>query len=350
MPFKICFVYPWATFGGVERILLNRALAFKSSNANVEISVFFLHDSGGLNILREAIAAYELEGYFQLVDSLSDQFYDLISLIDCPQVLPLVRRHRLRHVVECHTAYCQNRVYLKTLGSECQAVWVPGQRFADEIAKELPKNLPLRVMRNFVPWDVENSFVDVKIPMTSWKRKPLFFFGRMDAHKDPLALFDAFSQMEEQHPGRFMLVLCGPTSPEISIEKELYRRKLRQHTVILPPIRFSRSGQLLRTIAQASGIFVSPSRGESFGLSAAEAIAFGLPVVLSDIDAHGYLVDGNESFLYPIGNANALSEKIVAIANDYDRACRNLRPLRRNFSADAFLEDWNHAVQCVHRV
>jgi len=256
----------------------------------------------------------------------------------------------LRYIVECHTAYRENRSYLGALDSECEAVWVPGERFADEIAKELPTTLAIQVMRNFVPWDVENSVVDLKYPMTGWKRRPLFFFGRMDAHKDPLALFDAFSLIEARCPGRFMLVLCGPISPEIPIEKELQRRKLRQHTVILPPIRFSHSSHLLRAIAEAGGIFVSPSRGESFGLSAAEAIAFGLPVVLSDIDAHSYLVDGSEVFLYPIGSASAMSEKILAIANDYDQALNNLLPLRRNLSSNAFLEDWDKAIQIVHSV
>ncbi|WP_080418715.1 glycosyltransferase family 4 protein [Burkholderia ubonensis] len=344
MPFKVCSIYPWATFGGVERVLLNRAIAFRAAGADVQLSVFFLHDSGGIAPLREAIDTYKLHDYFRLTDSLVDQTYDLISLIDCPQAFDLAKRHSLKYVVECHTAYTNNRSYLTKLNSNCREVWVPSQLFADQVTKEVPSTVPVRVMRNFIPWDIESNLTDQRLRLTHWRRRPILFFGRMDAHKDPIALLDAFSMLEARRPGEFMLMLCGPTSPEIAIEEELHSRKIRQHAAILPPVKFSRASQLLITLAEAGGIFVSPSHGESFGLSAAEAIAFGMPVVLSDIEAHHALVDGRSNYLYSIGQATDLADKIIAIADDYETAASNLSPLRDKLSAHAFLEDWKGAI------
>lgn len=48
MKIRVCFIYPWATFGGVERVLLNRALAFKRHLPEIMVDFYFLRDAGGL--------------------------------------------------------------------------------------------------------------------------------------------------------------------------------------------------------------------------------------------------------------------------------------------------------------
>ena len=40
MTTKICFTYPWATFGGCERVFINRAIAF-TYFPEVRIDFFF---------------------------------------------------------------------------------------------------------------------------------------------------------------------------------------------------------------------------------------------------------------------------------------------------------------------
>lgn len=137
-----------------------------------------------------------------------------------------------------------------------------------------------------------------------------------------------------------MLVLCGPGSPEIAIEEELRRRGIRRAAVMLPAVGFPAARRLLLAMADAGGIFVSPSRSESFGLSAAEAISCGLPVVLSDIEPHRALVDDNPFFLYPQGEHERLAERIAWLADHSAKAKDVLAPLRNNLAARAFIEDW----------
>jgi glycosyltransferase involved in cell wall biosynthesis len=342
MPVKACFVYPWATVGGIERVLLNRAIAFKFLAGDaVEMDVYFLRDAGALQPFRQAITAYKLEAQLRITASLDERRYDVISLIDCPQAFFLCKARKLPYLVECHTTYPGSRAYLKKLDSLCKGILAPSRYFADLIASEVPVVAPpVRMLRNFVPWDAGPDARTEALALPAWSRLPLLFFGRLDDLKDPRALLDAFAVLEKKHPGRFMLVLCGPESPEVAIEEGLRRRGIRHAAVMLPAVGFAAASRLLLAMADAGGIFVSPSRSESFGLSAAEAISCGLPVVLSDIQPHRALVDNNPFFLYPRGGHERLAERIAWLADHRAEAKNALAPLRNNLAARAFIEDW----------
>jgi L-malate glycosyltransferase len=66
---------------------------------------------------------------------------------------------------------------------------------------------------------------------------------------------------------------------------------------------------------RSNDILVSPTVREGFGLSIAEAMACGLPVVASDCSAVPELVDdGKGGFLCPVGDTKAFAEKINFLA------------------------------------
>jgi len=85
---------------------------------------------------------------------------------------------------------------------------------------------------------------------------------------------------------------------------------------------------------------VSSSKGESFGLSAAEAMTAGLPVILSDIPPHAALVGHRSRFLYPLGDVRELARKMAAATEQYDDMAAECLELSREFSEEAFLADW----------
>ncbi|KAJ8743062.1 glycosyltransferase [Aeromonas veronii] len=85
--------------------------------------------------------------------------------------------------------------------------------------------------------------------------------------------------------------------------------------------------------------------GESFGLSAAEAICMGIPVVLSDIDAHKELVgDYSDEFTYNLGDSTDLSLKLASVADNYIQAYEKMLLLRNTFSSDKFMLDWQEIM------
>lgn len=344
MTFKICFVYPWATFGGVERILLNRLLAFKKYAPEFLADVIFFQDAGGLSSLRSAAEKHKIETNIKISTTLNQE-YDLVFCIDAPQAIEMCRQENIPYAVECHTPYKENRRYLHSLTEECKCIVTPSKVFSQLIRTEIGNaKIPVVEASNFVPWDIvkleSNQF---KFP--DWRMRPILFFGRMDNLKDPLAALDSYALLEKRKPNEYILILCGPQNSEINISLEIERRKLLHKTVLLPPIPFTSSDNLFSWVRNAEGIFISPSKGESFGLSAAEAIASAVPVVLSDIDAHCNLVHGFESeFTYPLGDSLKLSLSIEKIFDNYMSSKDIMIKLRNRFSAETFVEEWRNLL------
>ena len=91
---------------------------------------------------------------------------------------------------------------------------------------------------------------------------------------------------------------------------------------------------------QKRAVYVSCSKGESFGLSVAEVMTAGLPVILSDIPAHSALVSNRAKFLYPLGNLRELTNKMATAALQYDELASECANLSREFSEEVFLADW----------
>ena len=85
---------------------------------------------------------------------------------------------------------------------------------------------------------------------------------------------------------------------------------------------------------------LSPSIGESFGLAAAEAISSGIPVLLSDIAEHRFLVGAREQYLFPLSDVDALANGIASVADSYDACVSDMLSAREAFSANAFVQDW----------
>ena len=91
-------------------------------------------------------------------------------------------------------------------------------------------------------------------------------------------------------------------------------------------------------------IAVVPSKFEGFGLSAAEAMAAGLPVVASDVDGLREVIDdGVSGLLVPFGESEQMAGRICSILSNPSRAHEmgesgNLR-VKQLFSRSRFRND-----------
>jgi glycosyltransferase involved in cell wall biosynthesis len=91
----------------------------------------------------------------------------------------------------------------------------------------------------------------------------------------------------------------------------------------------------LATLRAGAGVALVPSRSqETFGLAAAEAMAAGVPVVVSRIGALPELVD-DEGALVPPGDPGALAAAARARFADADAAARGLARVRAAAAPEA---------------
>lgn len=342
---KIRFFYPWATLGGVERVLINRARVLLDKSSEYKICFHFLHDSGGLTAFKSTLSRYDLDVQVDVGFSI-DNNYDVNFIIDCPEVLDLFENKAWSYFIECHTAYRENQGYLAKKRSSCLGVVVPSEDFGKEVGAryQIPEH-HIHVFENFVPWDLEEDYSSLRC-LPRWSRTPLCFLGRMDKLKNPEFYLDLLLDLETRYPGRFMGVMCGPRSPEVDVRKEIAQRKMLGRVVVLPSIPFYSVSRFFHSLKGAGGIFVSPSQGESFGLSAAEAICTGLPVLLSKIDAHKKLVGAfGRDFIYE-DQKDALVKAGKIIAN-YEGFSSNSMILRDNFRSSLFVSNFTKLLSSL---
>jgi len=342
---KILNIYKWATVGGVERVILNRACAFKKHGVNVRQDVYFLHDSGGLKYFRKFIEICGLEQWVHIVTKINEKVYDRIFIFDTPEVFDFVS-DRSKVVIECHSPYKESRAYLKSLPGEMKCIASPSQIFLESVVRrEVSSDFHdrLHVLPNFHMNDFSETMAENDIGGQGkiWGKKPICYIGRIDSMKNTKELFDVLAQLRKTVGDEYFLLLVGDVRPHyMDLRETLRKYQIDDRVAYFRPIPYEKVDVLLSAVRHNSGIFVSPSQGESFGLSALEAMCNGVPVLLSDIDCHKSLVSDERSFIYSLGNVSQAVQEIGNISKDYEALSVRAEQLAQKHTSAAFIEAW----------
>lgn len=109
-------------------------------------------------------------------------------------------------------------------------------------------------------------------------RRLLLFLGRLHPKKGCDLLVEAFARVA-QHDPRLHLVLAGPDP--VGLRAVLERLALRLGVADRVTCTGMLAGTLKWGALRAAEVFVLPSHQENFGIAVAEALAMGLPVLIS---------------------------------------------------------------------
>ena len=133
--------------------------------------------------------------------------------------------------------------------------------------------------------------------------------GRLDAAKSFNDLIAAFKQARPD----CKLVIVGSEIGNEAHARHLWAQK--SEDVIFTGFQ---SGEVLASVYRGAALFVHPSRLEGYGLVIAEALALGLPLIVSDIPPH-LEFDLPEQCYYPAGDIAALAAKLSS--GDFKQYC-----------------------------
>jgi len=339
----VLIIYQFCTFGGVERLILNRATAFKKHGVNVVIHVGYLSDSGALdsfsnyikkNNLEEIIIPFLIPGN----SSFNNTKFDLTFVIDSPQILDQLSSYR-NVFVECHTPYVENRRYLANISEKISGIIVPSQAFKTIILDENPTIRTPIVLPNPVP----DEFHDVPESLSYLIKRPLIYLARLDNLKNFEEAVQIFKLIKDRSDVMFIVV--GDGSADNKVISSFEHLGLIENSILRDRINFFQVPRLISMAKKAKGIFLSPSKGESFGLSAAEFISGGVPVLLSNIPAHNALVDNDEQFLYELGDKVSAKLKIENILENWRSLSASVSKHGQKFKDGIFIEAWRNFIK-----
>lgn len=139
----------------------------------------------------------------------------------------------------------------------------------------------------------------------------LLWVGHLNANKDPHTVLDGLSLAAPSMPGFQMWCCFGSAPQRADVERRIAADPLLASRVhLLGRVPHER----VQVLMQAADLFVIGSRREGSGYSVIEALASGLPPVVTDIPSFRKLVGAGPAaagFLFRCGDARGLAAQLV---------------------------------------
>jgi glycosyltransferase involved in cell wall biosynthesis len=152
----------------------------------------------------------------------------------------------------------------------------------------------------------------------------LIYAGRLTSSKNVDLVIEALAQIK--HHERIFLLIAGE-GPEKANLMAMVKRFGLSKTVTFAGLLPSRE---LWAQMKAADAFVSLSSYEGMPNCVCEAVACGLPVILSDIPAHRNLLADDAAFLVSVNSIGEVKDQILHVLRDSrDAGLRAVRALQR---------------------
>ena len=212
-----------------------------------------------------------------------------------------------------------SRVFEFTGLRHASAVTSPSKFQADEVAHDIgwPSGRIQVIPNPVAPWMIEQAS-ETDGGADPSHSPTVLYTGRIDLTKGPLILLEAVDKVVGQLPDAEFWIAGGRHNSisENTLNQALERNGRQAHVKLLGHIPW----QSLPALYQKASVFVMPSYYETFSISCAEAMTFGLPVVATRTGGLPEVVeDGVTGTLVPVNDATALGEAILALLCDPDR-------------------------------
>lgn len=220
-----------------------------------------------------------------------------------------------------------NRAYLRTTQYSIEhsdLVTAVSTYLADYTVNEMNVRRSIRVIPNTV--DTERfrpgGNPAVRIRYAHPDEKLLVHVSNFRPVKRVEDVIRVFTNVAKETGARLLMIGDGPDRPRAF--------ELASELGVSGRVSFLGSFPRVEDILSVADLFLLPSEKESFGLSALEAMACGVPVIASDTGGVPEVVsDGETGYLFPIGSVAAMSQAAIRLLGDPEHHAAFARNARR---------------------
>lgn len=330
---KVLFVYRYLTLGGVETVL--RARLDGLARRGIEAHAWFFHDLGGRSVFAGREGLVHLGNPTACSAFLARGRFDAVGSIDTEEVFPLFagRGARPRLLVECHSPYLANIEYLRGLAPlRPAAVFVPSEYQRRIVLERVGEGIEVVV----IPNPLREDFVDEPRPFGAPVPRPVVaWVGRLDELKNWKGFLE-LARLLDRRGVAFEAWMAG-RSTEAGSTAELLRHA--RQLGVLPRLRWFRAlphervPAFFDAVRDSGGVVVSTSKGESFGMTVAEAMARGCAVAVPNQPPFTEFVEeGRTGCFFPPGPEGA-AEQVASLLADPARRAESGRNARESILA-----------------
>jgi glycosyltransferase involved in cell wall biosynthesis len=311
---KVLFVYKYLTLGGVEAVL--RARLDGLAPAGIEAHAWFFHDYGGRSIFQGREDRLHVGPVEECLRFARREGFDLLSSIDSEEVLPgfagaVEQPLRPRLIMECHSAYLANIEYLRGLAAyRPAAVFTPSEGQRRLVLERVGEGIEVRV----VPNPLRQEFVAEPPPFPAPPPHPVIaWIGRLDDHKNWSGFVEIAGLLTRRGVDHEVWIIGKPveTGGAARLLEKARDEKVLRRLRWFGALPHGRIPVFLDAVRDSGGVLVSTSRGESFGLTIAEAMARRCAVAAPDQSPFPELVEpGKTGSLFTPGSADSAADRL----------------------------------------
>jgi N-acetyl-alpha-D-glucosaminyl L-malate synthase BshA len=216
---------------------------------------------------------------------------------------------------------------------QSDAVTAVSASLRDDTRRDMPVKSDIAVIPNFLDCSFHRRAPDaaLRAQLCPPDEKLVIHVSNLRPVKQIGAVLRVFALIRERVPARLLIVGEGP-----DLEKAV---QLAAELQLTPYIEMVGEAQDVVALLSVADLFLLPSLQESFGLSALEAMACGVPVIASRVGGLPEVVDhGVTGFLYPPAAVEEMSASAIDLLRDDRRRGEmgeaGVRIARERFSAD----------------
>jgi glycosyltransferase involved in cell wall biosynthesis len=314
---KVLFVYKYLTLGGVEAVLRARLDGLEA--LGIEAHAWFFHDYGGRSIFRGREDRLHVGPVEECLRWARRERCDLLSSIDSEEVLPGFATPSAgpRLILECHSTYLANIEYLRGLAAyRPVAVFAPSEGHARLVRERVGEGIPVRV----VPNPLREEFVAEPPPFPAPPPYPVVaWIGRLDDHKNWRGFVEIAGLLGRRGVEHEAWIIGKPVEPDGPEEllKAAREAQVLRRLRWLGALPYGRIPVFLDAVRESGGAVISTSRGESFGLTIAEAMARRCAVAAPDqAPFPEFVAPGRTGTLFTPGSAESAADRLQELITD----------------------------------